>query len=118
MRSSTGHRISFRYQRAISLTQLSKGNQMNKPLFELGQVVITPACIELIEHQGKSPEEFLARHHVGDWGDIDEEDKQMNEEALWGGSRLMSVYETERGNIWIFSEADRSSTTLLLPSEY
>ena len=91
---------------------------MNKPMFELGQTVITPACLELLEQQGKSPEEFLARHHSGDWGVICEDDKQMNEEALRGGARLMSVYETERGNIWIISEADRNSTTLLLPNEY
>ena len=91
---------------------------MNKPMFELGQTVITPACLELIEHQGKSPEEFLARHHVGDWGEVCDEDKQMNEEALWGDSRIMSVYKTETGDVWIITEADRSSTTLLLPSEY
>jgi hypothetical protein len=91
---------------------------MNKPLFELGQVVITPACIEMIEHQGKSPEEFLARHHTGDFGDLDEHDQRMNEEALNGDSRIMSVYKTESGDVWIITEADRSSTCILVPSDY
>ncbi len=33
--------------------------------------------------------------------------------------RLLSVYKTsKRIKIWVITEADRSSTTLLLPSEY
>jgi hypothetical protein len=59
------------------------------------------------------------RHVSGDWGDICAEDRQANADALQYGYRLMSVYElskTER--LWIITEADRSSTTLLLPEEY
>jgi len=35
------------------------------------------------------------------------------------GSRLFSVYHDRAGvRFWIITEADRSATTILLPSEY
>lgn len=50
-----------------------------------------------------------------------DEDKAANEEALVDGLRLMSVYKRKDhpdDTIWIITEADRSATTILLPSEY
>ena len=92
----------------------------NKPLFSLGQVVVaTHGAVGLLEQHGKTPTEFLARHHCGDWGDaLCDEDKQLNDDALKNGSRLFSAYMVGSSKLWIISEADRSSTTLLLPSEY
>jgi len=66
----------------------------------------------------------LYRHSHGDWGDLDEEDKQSNDQALKAGLRLLSAYNDERfpkhgvSVIWIITEADRSSTTILFPDEY
>lgn len=61
----------------------------------------------------------LRRHVQGDWGDVGQEDWQANEQALVNGSRLFSVYFASNGEkFWIITEADRSSTTMLLPSEY
>jgi len=88
------------------------------PLFPLGQVVATPGALSLLEENGQSPAEFLARHHSGDWGDLDEEDKQANALALKDGSRLFSAYTVGNEKIWIITESDRSSTCVLLPSEY
>jgi len=66
-----------------------------------------------------SPGEFLARHHSGDWGDLEEEDRQENARSLEHGFRLLSAYKTVAGEkLWVITEADRSVTTLLLPSEY
>ena len=66
---------------------------------------------------------FLARHAQGDWGELDNFDKQQNDTAVKEGYRILSAYdvpigggETER--IWIITEADRSVTTTLLPEEY
>jgi hypothetical protein len=61
----------------------------------------------------------MARHVSGDWGELDDEDKQSNEEALKDGSRLLSAY-LDRNNVkfWIITEADRSATTVLLPEDY
>tara|TARA_R110002111_G_scaffold100976_6_gene156497 strand:+ start:58619 stop:58909 length:291 start_codon:yes stop_codon:yes gene_type:complete len=91
----------------------------NKPLFALGQVVATPGALELLESVSKAPSEFIARHHKGDWGDaLCDEDKQLNNDALKDGSRLFSAFTVGNDKLWVITEADRSSTTLLLPSEY
>ena len=41
------------------------------PLFKLGQVVLTPGAIEILQTSGQSPWVFLARHLRGDWGAVD-----------------------------------------------
>jgi hypothetical protein len=61
----------------------------------------------------------LQRHQAGDWGDMDEDDRQANNCALTDGSRLFSVYHSANGvKFWIITEADRSVTTVLLPEDY
>jgi hypothetical protein len=89
------------------------------PLFKLGQVVATPSAIDLLRSLALNPLIFLGRHFMGDWGNIDEQDRQANREALKNGSRPLSSYQLNRNErLWIITEADRSSTTLLLPQEY
>ena len=63
-------------------------------------------------------QECLQRHQAGDFGDLDEEDRKLNEEALRNGERIMSVYKRGKNTIWIITEHDRSRTTILFPSEY
>jgi hypothetical protein len=63
---------------------------------------------------------MVARHAMGDWGELSEEDKQQNEEGLveYQG-RLMSAYTSKHGiKVWIITEWDRSVTTCLLPEDY
>ena len=75
--------------------------------------------MERVENQ--TPTEFLNRHVSGDWGELCEEDKELNDQALHDGNRILSAYETSAGytrKIWVITEADRSVTTLLLPEEY
>jgi len=63
--------------------------------------------------------ELLKRHAYGDWGEMEEEDKRTNDDALNEGGRLFSAYTLSTGErLWIITEADRSTTTLLLPMEY
>ena len=89
--------------------------------FKLGQVVMTRGIAEKME-QSKEFTEFVQRsyyrHAIGDWGELDEEDKQSNEDALENGDRLFSAYEKGDWKIWIITEWDRSATTILFPSEY
>ena len=88
-------------------------------LFSLGQTVSTPGALEALEEAGHTAGEFLVRHALGDWGDLCDEDRQANDEALKQGFRLLSAYRLNDGTrIWIITEADRSVTTLLLPEEY
>jgi hypothetical protein len=62
---------------------------------------------------------FLARHANGDCGNVDDHDRKANEYALEHGLRVLSAYTLSSGErIWIITEADRSATTILLPSEY
>lgn len=85
--------------------------------FKTGRLVATPGALEAIAAMELT--DFINRHITGDWGDLCDEDKQLNEDALIHGDRLMSSYTTEQGvKIWIITEADRSTTTVLLPSEY
>jgi hypothetical protein len=87
--------------------------------FSLGQVVATPGALEALAESGQTADFFLDKHVRGDWGEVDDEDKRANDEALVNGERLLSAYRTLRNDrLWVITEADRSSTCCLLPSEY
>ena len=87
--------------------------------FPLGQTVSTPGALEALQDSGQSPADFLNRHSSGDWGELSNNDKQANEDALLHGDRIFSSYHTSNGvKIWVITEADRSSTCILLPEEY
>jgi hypothetical protein len=61
----------------------------------------------------------LRRHHNGDWGELCADDREANENALKIGGRLFSVYHDRKGEkFWIITEADRNTTTVLLPADY
>jgi hypothetical protein len=85
--------------------------------FPLGQTVITPGALEKLS--STAIRESLDRHSAGDWGDVPPEDCRANDRALLEGARLLSAYRNGNGvKFWIITEADRSATTILLPSEY
>jgi hypothetical protein len=87
--------------------------------FALGQTFITPGAQEALDIAGQTPIQFLRRHMSADWGEVSEDDAQENELSLRDGFRLLSAYRTVKSQkIWIITEADRSATTILLPSEY
>lgn len=98
---------------------MTNNTSQQNPLFDLGQVVATPGALAELNEAGSAAAELLYRHHRGDWGDLEPEDIAENNAALKRGSRLISSYQiTNTIKIWIITEADRSVTTLLLPSEY
>jgi hypothetical protein len=92
--------------------------------FELGQIVATPGALELLGELEVSPSALLERHASGDWGEVDAHDRRENEQSVRRGFRVLSSYSLgdEDGGagakVWIITEADRSSTCILLPSEY
>ena len=87
--------------------------------FPLGQIVATPGALQALEEAGENPAALLKRHVTGDWGELDEHDRLENELSVTNGFRLLSSYILSSGTkLWIITEADRSVTTLLLPSEY
>jgi hypothetical protein len=92
---------------------------VNSPKFALGHVVATPGALNALATAGQSPQEFLDRHASGDWGELSEEDRKENEFSITEGLRILSAYRLRDGTkIWIITEADRSSTCILLPEEY
>jgi len=91
---------------------------IKRTLFALGQVVSTPNALRFAEAEYIDLLALLVRHQSGDWGDVSEEDRESNEEALLMPLRIMSSYKFSNDKIWIITEADRSVTTILLPSDY
>jgi hypothetical protein len=87
--------------------------------FPLGQTCATPGALEALSDAGQDAAQFLFRHQSGDWGDLTEDDKKENEFSVERYLRIFSAYHTKKGEkLWIITEADRSVTTILLPSEY
>jgi hypothetical protein len=87
--------------------------------FSPGKVVATPGALAAAEASGESFLSYLQRHLAGDWGDVSDPDVYENEYALAHDLRLLSSYKLNSGQrIWIITEADRSSTCILLPEEY
>lgn len=85
--------------------------------FQPGSIVVHVGALQVANHQQIA--KLLSRHLSGDWGDLDDEDKQANEQALKWGERILSSYKLENGEkLWILTERDRSSTTVLTPGDY
>lgn len=79
--------------------------------FEPGNVHSTPGVNAKLKDVGfmRFMIVSLNRHINGDWGNMCDEDKAANEEALADGLRLMSVYKRmdhPDDTIWIITEAD------------
>ncbi len=88
------------------------------PRFPLGRTCATAALALWAEQENIDLTEYLRRHHFGDWGDLCDEDKAANEDALRDGARILSAYLTEGRKIYCITEADRSMTTILFAKEY
>ena len=92
--------------------------------FKIGQLVATRA----VDERTRGDKKFynfvaksLKRHINCDWGDLCDEDKESNEQALKDGGRLFSAYIFDKQTdekIWIITEWDRSVTTILFPEDY
>ena len=95
-------------------------NLASRARFSPGQLVMTIGVDDLVRQGRLNPAPFLRRHLHGDWGDLSDDDRQLNDAALKSGEdRLFSSYQvTPNLKLWIITEWDRSVTTLLLPSEY
>ena len=93
--------------------------------FDLGQIVATPAALQALQNNQQSALDFVRRHSDCDLGsELCDEDKELNDEALIDGSRLMSSFLLKDGSkLWVITEAadekgKRMATTCLLPSCY
>lgn len=95
-----------------STTEEPKG-----PLFSLGQVVSTPGALAALSRE--DIDAAIRRHVSGDWGEVSEADRTENDLSVREGFRVLSEYRGQNDcRFWVITEADRSSTTVLLPEEY
>ena len=95
---------------------------LSMPLFLTGQVVSTPGAMEVLDRAGVSAIDFVTRHVFADWSEMDIDDQVQNLLAVRDGLRVFSSYRVgdapDAPRVWVITEADRSSTCVLLPEEY
>lgn len=92
------------------------------PMFSIGNVVATPGALDLLDRHALNAATILRRHMWGDFGTVCAEDRAANLAAIGNGARILSAYEVgpdgKTEKVWVLTEGDRSTTTLLLPCEY
>lgn len=88
-----------------------------QPLFPLGRIVATAHVLQVISHD--AIQNALRRHMIGDWGELDPDDRNANDLAVLEPGRILSAYcDASHVRFWIITEWDRSTTTILLPEDY
>ena len=85
-------------------------------MFNLGQIFTTRTVSQSLGFETIA--NLISRHHSGDWGDLSEDDKALNDEALKTNDRIFSAYQVEDERVYIITEWDRSATTVLYSDEY
>lgn len=98
---------------------------MSGATLELGTVYLTAGVNSLVHGNkefSKHIETSLTRYCAQDWGDLPDDDREMNDVAVNSGeNRVLAAYKHpahEDWRIWIITEWDRSATTILFPAEY
>ena len=80
-----------------------------------GKIIIRPLAREQLDPT--AVQQALSRHVSGDWGDVDTDNRKVNDLSLKKGYSLHSVYRTGEKEFWIITEEDRSLTTVLMREE-
>lgn len=92
--------------------------QQQQQHFSSRQHCITPGALAKLGILDYPPQLLLSRHFACDWQELDVHDIEQNRWALRNDARVLSAYTIEQTRFWVLTEADRSVTTILLPSEY
>jgi len=111
----------------ISLIGKVEINMFVSKYFNMGKVVATHGINETMKENSRFAAEVnlsLQRYAVKDWGNLHDEDKQVNEEALKypDDLYLLAAYGTCKGKILIITNrisenAGDNATTVCFPSE-
>lgn len=101
------------------------GTKMSEPKFKIGDLVITSDALEKLAKLNLQADMYLAKHIVGDWGEMPEEDKKLNDLSLSSKDcgDLWSIFVLpDNTRLWIvttfFDSYDMSNTTIMLPEDY
>ena len=88
----------------------------------LGKTVMTSGVNNKLAESEKFAREIkicMEKYIICDGGDLCNEDKEMSDNALRNvNDRILAVYDTSEGKIYIITEHDRSATTILFADEY
>ncbi len=72
--------------------------------------------MEVMKTNGITPADLLDRHVLGDWGDVCDEDKGLNDDAVQHGDRILRRNTVGKSKLWVITEGDRSSTCICCPA--
>lgn len=110
---------------ALAAQAATSLKHVDKPLFELGSVVATPAAIAHLVRNELPVASLLCLHLGGVWGGVSAEDDEANTQAVADGGRILSSYLVGNKKVWIITNAaddgkkrHRHSTCVLLSEEY
>src|SRR5260370_14467534 len=81
------------------------------PLFPLGLIVATPGALAALERAKQPPTCFLARHAIGDWGELEPIDMAENKHSVAHGLRLLSSYQTDNRAKAVDNHCSRAGST-------
>ncbi|MGB8417663.1 hypothetical protein [Paraburkholderia sp.] len=85
--------------------------------FVLGRLFVTSAVRTTLKEAGLSVPSIVLRHLPSDWGDVDAHERLRNDHALLADAPVCSRFTLATGaSVQVFTEADRASTPVLLPS--
>src|SRR5260370_40335746 len=79
----------MRARLAPAWAERERGDTDMFSLFPLGQIVATPGVLAALERAKQRPTCFLARHAIGDWGELEPADVAENEYSVAHGFRLL-----------------------------
>lgn len=88
---------------------------------QLGKLFMTCGIAAAIKENpmfGVEVQKAFIRYLAHDWGDLCQEDIDLNTEALKVGERILASYKTSKGKVYVITEWDRSVTTILFADEY
>lgn len=90
--------------------------RQSRALFDLGQVVTTRTIADSLEPVQVAS--LIRQHITGDFGVLENEDIEANQEAIKHGERVLSAYSVNGEKVYVITEWDRSVTTVLFADEY
>lgn len=117
------------YPSYTSVADVDRHRKDRKPLFELGEIVITQEADEVVGGRLPLVHLMLDSHVHGNWGMSNKEDGLVNDRALVHGFRILSAYKVpdKRTNAKhtvfvathdVDDKGRRQLTTIFLPHEY
>jgi hypothetical protein len=81
--------------------------------FNIGNISVTPSALTLCESLGISPKDFVQRHASGDFGLIDQQQRERNQMAIQD-ARLdaVSTYSVGTSVIYVVTQQGVATTVM------